>query len=542
MIFKQYLLALLALLPIATNAQPLQLEWLVEYPCFGPSSLEYDKIITDEAENVYLCGAAPSPTMNSFYSSAILTQQYDSTGSLIWESFFDGRHSDKLSDCVLDGEGGLIVGGIRGTLPGALPQRAEIAKYDIETGMELWHNFIFDTIVQGASIRDIDLDSEGNIYAFGAVNSYLSEYDSNKMYVAKILSATGEVAWVHISQDKFTSVKGKILDDRVRIYCPKGTTFFDYKEYITDLDLNGNLISSTNIPIVDYGPGIFNNYFFFENQGYLIGFGYQITKFGLSTTPEWAFDFSRGLPNMIGQAKTATHDEAGNIYATGYIKDTIHQQEFTQTVKLSPDGGLLWATVDTFDLSTRFERGEVIAVSQHHVFACSEAWYYNDANEVVNVDYRPILYSNESGEILHDTLIDGNQFDITYDAHYGKGHFYLLGRSFLPGGTADDYRYKLFKFGVEEPSAVGDMPNGEGDLEVFPNPFDASTTIELKGIESNTAMTLKLLDVTGRLVQQRAFRSPSFTFQREGMPSGLYFIKVETEDGRPVAVGRVVAK
>jgi hypothetical protein len=245
---------------------------------------------------------------------------------------------------------------------------------------------------------------------------------------------------------------------------------------------------------------------------------------------------------MIGQAKTATHDEIGNIYATGYIKDTIHQQEFTQTVKLSPDGELLWATVDTFDLSTRFERGEVIAVSQHHVFACSEAWYYNDANEVGNVDYRPILYSNESGEILHDTLIDGNQFDITYDAHYGKGHFYLLGRSFLPGGTADDYRYKLFKFGVEEPSAVGDMPNGEGGLEVFPNPFDASTTIELKGAESNSAMTFKLLDITGRTVQERAFRSPSLTLQREQLPSGLFFIKVETEDGRPVAKGRVVAK
>lgn len=88
----------MALIPLAATAQPLQFEWLVEYPCFGPSSLEYDKIITDEAENVYLCGAAPSPTMNSFYSSAILTQQYDSTGSLIWESFFDGRYSDRFRE------------------------------------------------------------------------------------------------------------------------------------------------------------------------------------------------------------------------------------------------------------------------------------------------------------------------------------------------------------------------------------------------------------------------------------------------------------
>jgi Secretion system C-terminal sorting domain len=80
------------------------------------------------------------------------------------------------------------------------------------------------------------------------------------------------------------------------------------------------------------------------------------------------------------------------------------------------------------------------------------------------------------------------------------------------------------------------------DLLIFPNPFDASATIELKGIEPGKSLTFKLLDVTGRLVQQRAFRSPSLVFHREGLPSGLYFIKVETEDGRPVAVGRVVAK
>ncbi len=246
---------------------------------------------------------------------------------------------------------------------------------------------------------------------------------------------------------------------------------------------------------------------------------------------------------MIGQAKTATHDEAGNIYATGYIKDTVHQQEYTQTIKLSSDGELLWATVDSFSQATDFEQGEVIAISDHHVFACSEI-AYNTPNgpAAQKIDYRPILYSTEDGAILFDTLIDFNVHDITYHAHYGKGHFYLLGRSYLPGGTADDYRYKLFKFGVEEPSAVGDMPNGAGGLEVYPNPFDASTTIELKGIESNSALTFKLLDVTGRVVQQRAFRSPSLTLQREHLPSGLYFIKVETADERPVAAGRVVAK
>lgn len=333
------------------------------------------------------------------------------------------------------------------------------------------------------------------------------------------------------------------MPNGVRIFGGKVLDSGDYISTIVDVDHDGNIIQTVDLPDLTYGIGFFDVYFFFENEGHLIMFGYKIHKVGWSNTPVWAFDFARGLPNTIGKAMAATHDEQGNIYATGYLRDTTTQDEFTQTIKLSSDGELLWATVDSYDqAATRFEQGTTMAFSDHHVFVCASLWYYDGEDNVTGVDYRPILYCNQSGEVLYDTLIDGNQYDITYDAHYGKGHFYLLGRSFLADGTADDYRYKLFKFGVEEPSAVGDMPNVDGLLSVFPNPFDGAATIELKGIESNTAMTFKLLDVTGRLVHQQAFRSPSLVFHREDMPSGLYLIKVETEDGRPIAVGRVVAK
>ncbi len=310
-----------------------------------------------------------------------------------------------------------------------------------------------------------------------------------------------------------------------------------------DIDLNGNIISSFNLPNIDYGPSIFESYFFFDDHGNFISFGYNINKFSLSATPEWKFDFSRGLQNMIGQAKTATHDELGNIYATGFIKDTITGEESTQTVKLSPNGELLWVSVDKYSNDTDFERGDVIAISGHHVFVCSEIAYNTPSGPAPQkFDYRPILYDIEEGSILYDTLMDINLHDLTYYAHYGKGHFYLLGKSYLPGGTADDFRYKIFKYKAEEPSGVSSSPKEIGQLNIFPNPFDASATIELKGIEPGKSLTFKLLDVTGRLVQQRAFRSPSYVFHREKLPSGLYFIKVETVDGRPVAVGRVVAK
>ncbi len=78
-------------------------------------------------------------------------------------------------------------------------------------------------------------------------------------------------------------------------------------------------------------------------------------------------------------------------------------------------------------------------------------------------------------------------------------------------------------------------------LLISPNPFDALASVEVKGFESGKPLTFKLLDLTGRLVQQQEFRSPSIVFSRKSIPSGLYFIKIE-EAGRLVALGRIVAK
>ncbi len=79
------------------------------------------------------------------------------------------------------------------------------------------------------------------------------------------------------------------------------------------------------------------------------------------------------------------------------------------------------------------------------------------------------------------------------------------------------------------------------EMTVSPNPFDATFSIEIKGLESGKPLTVKLLDVTGRLIAEHLTRSSKVTFERGRIPSGLYFIKVE-EGNRLVAVGRVVAR
>ncbi len=514
--------------PILAFSQPLQLDWVVEYPCYAPNSLEYDKVVTDVEQNVYLCGAAPS-SVNALFGSAILTQKYDSTGTLLWESKFDGMDSDRFYDCAFDGSGGFLVGGSRGCLPGSLPCRAELVNYDMENGGEIWHTFIFDTVQEAAVLLDIDLDTEGNVYAFGQYNDDLAQHDSNRMFVAKILSATGESIWQRVFPEEWQAIKGKVLEDRIRIYGYKVLGPFEGAYFLKDIDLDGNTIASVNLPAITYFPGIHESYFTFDNDGFLIGFENKVYKFGMSGDPVvWAFDFVRGLPNMKGQAKTATSDEEGNVYATGYLRDTLTLSEYTQTIKLSPDGELLWATVDKFAEESTYERGESIAVSNNHVFVNSWIWYYDSNGNHVNNDYRPILYSNEDGAILYDTLIDVSEYDHPYNTHYSQGHFYLLGRSYPPFGTSGDYLYKLFKFSVDEPSSTVGTPKEEYPVSIFPNPTDGQLTISQVGeMRFNRVL---LYDAQGRQVFSKKLEKVEQTLRLPKLTAGVYLVKLTGED------------
>jgi hypothetical protein len=422
---------------------------------------------------------------------------------------------------LLNGDNGLLVAGYRRNLPGSDPRRAELVNYNIETGGQFWHTYIFDTVSIDAVLYDIDQDSFGNIYGFGAYSEYPEEYDSNKMFIAKIAPDNGEVLWTHIFRDEFWALKGKVLNDRVRTYGGKSLVPIGYKERIIDSDYEGNILTSSDLIDIEYGPGIFQQYFFFDNEGHLIMFGYKIRKFGVSEEPVWDFDFAQGQPNMIGQAMTAVSDGEGNIFATGYLRDTVALLKYTQTVKLSPTGELIWSKTDKFSAETDLERGRNIEISGHHVLVCSSIWYYEN-NNPEKVDYRLLLYSNEDGNIQYDTLIDANVFDISYDVHYDKGHFYLLGRSYDPWGSAESYKYKLFKFGVEEPvNATGNVQEKK-QVEIYPNP--ANHTAMLKEPTDMPFDRFSLSNEVGEVLFFEAFKTSAKVLNLQGMQPGVYFL------------------
>lgn len=77
-------------------------------------------------------------------------------------------------------------------------------------------------------------------------------------------------------------------------------------------------------------------------------------------------------------------------------------------------------------------------------------------------------------------------------------------------------------------------------IKVYPNPFEETALFELENIQS-THLVFSLFDVNGRQVKSAIFDKNRFQFQRDGLPSGMYFFQIATPDGA-VAKGKVVLR
>jgi hypothetical protein len=78
----------------------------------------------------------------------------------------------------------------------------------------------------------------------------------------------------------------------------------------------------------------------------------------------------------------------------------------------------------------------------------------------------------------------------------------------------------------------------ENTLEVYPNPFNSFTTIQLGQTVSQANLTL--INMHGELVKRiENISGPSITLNREDLPCGVYFIQL-TEDNRIITTGKLV--
>lgn len=77
-------------------------------------------------------------------------------------------------------------------------------------------------------------------------------------------------------------------------------------------------------------------------------------------------------------------------------------------------------------------------------------------------------------------------------------------------------------------------------VRVYPNPFDETALFELKNVQAKH-LTFSLFDVNGRLVRQSGFDQNKFQFERDGLPSGVYFFQIQSP-GTMAARGKLILR
>ncbi|HFA48417.1 MAG TPA: T9SS type A sorting domain-containing protein [Bacteroidetes bacterium] len=516
MFLKIYFTFLLLSAGFCLDGQTLELEWATEYADVS-SQGRNRKLLVDTERNVYVCGENATPSA----SSSFLFLKYDSLGNFSWDAAFDNPYPDLLNDCVLT-ETGLIAGGTSKDQPGGGTGRAIVISYD-EEGEERYLKSVFDPQDYLSSLDDLIMDSEGYLYAAGLVCPVPCENltEETKSYIAKIDPATGTVIWIN-NEFSGSARLAKIVGDKIRVYGPtKINTVSSY--YLREMDLDGNVLDSAFFPVLD------GERFFYPN-GDLITANDHICKMTIAGDTAWCYDFLGGQENITGQAIAVVFDKLGNIFATGWGSDTTFGGNFfTKILKINNNGELLWSQVDDFSEDQTSEVGVRIATSDDYVFVCSEITYgeYPDFTS----DYRPILYSQENGDVLFDTLIDIHIREIINDTYWDGKYFYLTGRgSNMPSGTGS---IALFKFSIDEPVATKETSKQQRNITVSPNPFEKSFDLLIEAAKSGE-VTVSVFSSFGqrvcRYVTQLDKGGNNLSIEgTDKWPDGFYFVAIEME-------------
>jgi hypothetical protein len=136
-------------------------------------------------------------------------------------------------------------------------------------------------------------------------------------------------------------------------------------------------------------------------------------------------------------------------------------------------------------------------------------------------------YTADSVAISQEEAING----IWNGGYYGVPFDYLvLGISDLGYGTSADYSYVIEQaIGIDEGQTT---PTGFELLNCYPNPFNASTTIEYS-LSQPGELSISIYNIRGQKVDMifngtKDAGKHSVTWNADNLPSGIYFARLET--------------
>lgn len=489
----------------------------------GPDTL-MDRSISmarDNSGNIYIVGNSRNQTTDT----DILTLKYNAAGVFQWARTYNGTDSssDAATDIDVDAMGNVYVtGNVRNTNIDAV-----LIKYNTNGALE-WVKTHTGSGNGVDYFNKVFVGQDGNIYAVGSsknTNTDLSAVkysasgtllwqavynvgsaneegveltvgDSGNVYVAGSTASTGstyvDMLTVKINSNgiiqwgKTFAGVGSAVDDANSVttgdsgnvyvtgssYSGTGT---NYDVTTIKYNLNGTAMWTKKYISPGYQTaeqilkGDSGNVYVLASTG-----DYTLIKYDRDGNEEWVSHYN-GPQDYLDQPMKMRRDSHGNFYLTGYTEDTTAADgsfySHTATVKIDPNGSLIWSIVDTA---------------------------YSIAN------------------------------DITCD---NNGNIFVTGD--LYGAAVTRIQHFAYSSSVGINQVSTETPAGFSLFQNFPNPFNPTTIIKFE-IPKASFVRLAVYDITGReaavLVNNNLNAGKyEYSFEGSSHSGGVYFYRLITE-------------
>jgi hypothetical protein len=349
-------------------------------------------IDVDNIGNTYVVGAL---TLTNQYSFDIVVLKYDSLGTLLWESTFNGPGNgpDLPTDLVLDSNGDpYLTGTSTGVNTGLdyLTLRLNPSNGNIVWRRTYDHNSFDDIAIK------LVIDQFGKVAVAGASASSITDWDIANLAYGKTL---GNLI-----------AETRVSDAGIEIESPTSLTS----------DGNGNFYIAGNTKIGT------------ENQDI------QIIKLDTQFNIQWTISYDDGLNRDDGVNGMLSDDE-GNIFVLGSSKNSVGNAGL-KLLKYDSLGNLIW-------VSERLSEGNNIQVKGYKLAINENNEIYAAGQYIVSSEVKTIVMKfDKQGNVLWGITRENEVGEDTYPVGLGvnqENTVFVFLLSLNENG--EDSRYRILK-------------------------------------------------------------------------------------------------
>ncbi len=361
--------------------------WKKSYDGTGQGS-DRPVAMTIDANAVYITGQSDTD-LNTTVNNDYTTIKYNLAGAQLWAVNFNGtgKGDDIPTAIAVDGSGNVVVTGQSDgdAALSVLNNDFATVKYN-SSGIKQWSKTLSGNAGLSDVANDIAINSNSDIYITGSYHNSTTLKDG----VTVKYSSGGNQDWVKKyagAGDNSDNVNGITADVNGYVYIAG---------YTVEEDMFRNMCTA---------------------------------KITINGGTEWVRSLD-GTSNKEDQATAVAADNKGNVYATGYTRNSGTGTDFT-TIKYNPAGDTLWVRKYNNPAANGNDKAYAIAVdASGNVYVTGES----DSNptDLDNDDFLTIKYNANGDVIWIERYNDpaGNGTDEAVSVKIGATGVYVCGKSF----------------------------------------------------------------------------------------------------------------